>query len=102
MDIDTSRTSLLQMLIQCSLPVFEGLLSSRKHNKIILDLLFVSATWHLYGKLRMHTDSTLRSLEATTVTLGVRDPSLAMTINPTQVSSSGCLVIESVTCLGEH
>jgi hypothetical protein len=52
------------------MPVFEGLLPS-PHNEIVLDTLFVLASWHACAKLRLHTDSTLTFLEKTTATLGV-------------------------------
>ena len=56
-------------LLQCSLPVFEGLLPE-PHNKIVLDLLFTLGEWHAYAKLRLHTETTLRFLEEATVNLG--------------------------------
>lgn len=51
------------------MPVFEDLMPG-KHNKIILDLLFIIATWHAYAKLRMHSESTLRLFDQTTSELG--------------------------------
>ncbi|KIK32452.1 hypothetical protein CY34DRAFT_45100, partial [Suillus luteus UH-Slu-Lm8-n1] len=42
-------------LLQCVIPVFEGLLP-KEHNGIVLDMLFDLAAWHGYAKLRMHTD----------------------------------------------
>lgn len=45
-------------LLQCSIPVFEGLLDD-PHDTILMNLLFLLATWHAYAKLRMHTDTTL-------------------------------------------
>ncbi|KAN0118275.1 hypothetical protein V8E52_005251 [Russula decolorans] len=56
-------------LLQCAIPVFEGLLPS-PHNKIVLDLLFSLAAWHAYAKLRLHTKMTLGFLEASTTVLG--------------------------------
>lgn len=56
-------------LLQCSLPVFEGLFEE-PHNKIILDLLFSLAIWHSLAKLRMHNDSTLKHFEDETQTIG--------------------------------
>ncbi|KAI0369443.1 hypothetical protein BV20DRAFT_946216 [Pilatotrama ljubarskyi] len=56
-------------LLQCAWPVFEGLLPPR-YNKIILDMIFVLATWHALAKLRLHSESTLRVLEQTTTALG--------------------------------
>lgn len=55
--------------LQCSIPVFEGLLPE-PHNGIVLDLLFILCTWHAYAKLRLHTSSTLDALKKTTKTLG--------------------------------
>ncbi|OCB88193.1 hypothetical protein A7U60_g4712 [Sanghuangporus baumii] len=57
-------------LLQCSIPVFEELLKEKKHNKLISQILFTLATWHSLAKLRTHTDTTLRALEATTIELG--------------------------------
>ncbi|KAF8675505.1 hypothetical protein AX14_005100, partial [Amanita brunnescens Koide BX004] len=54
---------------QCALPVFEGLLPTQ-HNCIMLNLLFELATWHALAKLRLHTETTIRSLEASTRRLG--------------------------------
>ena len=51
------------------MPVFEGLLPS-PHNEIVLDLLFTLATWHAYAKLRLHTSTTLNTLEKATTLLG--------------------------------
>ena len=49
--------------------MFDGLLFP-PHNKAILDLLFDMATWHVYAKLRQHTEYTLRSFEVKTRDLG--------------------------------
>lgn len=57
------------LLGQCSMPVFEGILPNR-HNKILLDLLFILAVWHAYAKLRLHTATTLRCFERMTKELG--------------------------------
>ncbi|KAF8443780.1 hypothetical protein L210DRAFT_3395466, partial [Boletus edulis BED1] len=37
---------------------------------IILDLLFELATWHAFGKLRMHTETTLSHFGNSTIHLG--------------------------------
>jgi len=42
------------MLIQCAIPVFEGLLPEL-HNTHVLKLLFDLAHWHGLAKLQMHT-----------------------------------------------
>ncbi|KAL5537155.1 hypothetical protein ACEPAF_978 [Sanghuangporus sanghuang] len=57
-------------LLQCSIPVFEDLRLDERHNKILLDLLFVLVTWHAYAKLRIHTETTVRLLETCTKELG--------------------------------
>lgn len=57
------------MLLQCSIPCFEGLLPS-PHNESITDLLFITNYWHSLAKLRMHTDSTLEVLNNITTTFG--------------------------------
>jgi hypothetical protein len=51
------------------IPVFEGLLS-QPHNNIVLNLLFILATWHSFAKLRLHTEMTLNLLDATMMELG--------------------------------
>uniref|UniRef100_A0A8H8CGN3 Uncharacterized protein n=1 Tax=Psilocybe cubensis TaxID=181762 RepID=A0A8H8CGN3_PSICU len=56
-------------LLQCSMPVFEGLLP-RKHDEFIQNMLFTLCTWHAYAKLRLQTTSTLNGLKSTTKTLG--------------------------------
>ncbi|KAG2350005.1 hypothetical protein BDR05DRAFT_872571 [Suillus weaverae] len=56
-------------LLQCAIPVFEGLLPP-DHNTIILNLLFNLATWHAYAKLHVHTDDTLAFFDSATVILG--------------------------------
>ncbi|KAF9642144.1 hypothetical protein BDM02DRAFT_3062894, partial [Thelephora ganbajun] len=42
----------------------------KKHEKEILDTLFLLATWHAYAKLRLHTDHTLDLFEQLTRPLG--------------------------------
>jgi hypothetical protein len=59
------------MLVQCAIPVFDGLLPE-PHNTCILKLLFDLAHWHGLAKLRMHTDSTLDLLSQVTIALGAR------------------------------
>ncbi|KAG6895033.1 hypothetical protein C0992_003455 [Termitomyces sp. T32_za158] len=56
-------------LLQCSMPVFEGLLEE-PYNGIVLDLLFTLAEWHALAKLRLHTETTLQQLESCTSDLG--------------------------------
>ncbi|KZP28578.1 hypothetical protein FIBSPDRAFT_728633 [Athelia psychrophila] len=56
-------------LLQCAIPVFEGLLPDH-HNAIILTLLYRLAEWHALGKLRLHTETTRSHLAKTTVEVG--------------------------------
>ncbi|KAF9783930.1 hypothetical protein BJ322DRAFT_1109780 [Thelephora terrestris] len=56
-------------ILQCIIPVIGGLLP-RKHEKVILDLVFTLSTWHAYAKLRLHTDHTLTSFDVLTKPLG--------------------------------
>jgi len=57
------------MLIQCAIPVFEGLLPE-PHNTYILKLLFDLAHWHGLAKLQMHMEATLELLSQATIALG--------------------------------
>ena len=57
------------IIVQCSIPAFEGLLSE-PYNTIILTLLYHTAEWHAFAKLRLHTESTLQHLESLTTELG--------------------------------
>ncbi|KAG6839738.1 hypothetical protein C0991_012134 [Blastosporella zonata] len=56
-------------ILQCAILAFKHLLP-RKHNVIVLNLLFELATWHGLAKLQMHTASTLRDLDASLTRLG--------------------------------
>lgn len=56
-------------ILQCSIPVFEGLLPE-PFNGMLLRLLYKAAEWHALAKLRMHSDSTLNLLEAVTREFG--------------------------------
>ncbi|TCD64617.1 hypothetical protein EIP91_003851 [Steccherinum ochraceum] len=58
-------------ILLCSIPVFEGLLPE-PFNAVVLELLFVLASWHAYAKLRIHTNTTLGFLDESTTTLGER------------------------------
>ncbi|KAF8226463.1 hypothetical protein L208DRAFT_1284713 [Tricholoma matsutake] len=42
-------------LLQCALPCFEGLIHP-PYNAIVLDMLFIIALWHGFGKMKIHTD----------------------------------------------
>lgn len=55
--------------MQCSIPVFAGLLLD-PHNAQVLRLLFVLSHWHGLAKLRIHTDDTLDIFESVTKELG--------------------------------
>ncbi|KAG8914957.1 hypothetical protein FRC01_003851 [Tulasnella sp. 417] len=56
-------------ILQCALPVFEGLFPE-EFDTSIQRLLFVLSDWHSFAKLRMHTDGTLEILSLLTKTLG--------------------------------
>jgi hypothetical protein len=49
--------------------VFEGLLQE-PYNTIVMTLLYRTAEWHAFAKLRLHTESTLQHLERLTAELG--------------------------------
>jgi hypothetical protein len=49
--------------------VFEGLLEE-PYNTILMTLLYRTAEWHAFAKLRLHTESTLQHLERLTTALG--------------------------------
>lgn len=55
--------------MQCSIPVFEGLLPE-PHNTQVLTLLYHFGHWHGLAKLRLHTDETLAILDNLTTVLG--------------------------------
>ncbi|KAI0715990.1 hypothetical protein C8T65DRAFT_606466 [Cerioporus squamosus] len=57
-------------ILQCAYFTFDGLLSDDKHDKIVMKLIFVLATWHALAKLRLHSDSTLMYFEHMTQVLG--------------------------------
>ncbi|KIJ58032.1 hypothetical protein HYDPIDRAFT_103404, partial [Hydnomerulius pinastri MD-312] len=56
-------------LLQCALPVFEGLLPEH-HNLTVLELLYTLCHWHGFAKLRMHTDETLQAMDDLTWSVG--------------------------------
>ncbi|KAF8059028.1 hypothetical protein FPV67DRAFT_1426930 [Lyophyllum atratum] len=56
-------------LLQCIIPVFEGLLEE-PHNSNVLELLFCFAHWHGLAKLRLHSGLTLELLDNETTALG--------------------------------
>ncbi|KAI0308970.1 hypothetical protein OF83DRAFT_1180165 [Amylostereum chailletii] len=56
-------------LLQCSIPVFEGLLDP-PFDALVLTLLFTLAEWHAYTKLRLHTETTLGFFDTSTTHLG--------------------------------
>ncbi|EGO23151.1 hypothetical protein SERLADRAFT_371382 [Serpula lacrymans var. lacrymans S7.9] len=59
----------LENLLQCAIPVFNGLILE-PHNTQILSLLLCIAPWHGLAKLCIHTDNTLKILDAVTKSLG--------------------------------
>ncbi|KAG8723471.1 hypothetical protein FRC09_003185 [Ceratobasidium sp. 395] len=58
-------------LLQCSIPCFEGIFSGQ-HDTDVRVIIFTMAQWHALGKLRMHTSSTIKSLDDHTTVLGRR------------------------------
>jgi hypothetical protein len=56
-------------LLKCSIPAFEGLLPE-PYNTTVLTLLYRTAEWHSFAKLRLHTENTLQHLERLTTELG--------------------------------
>ncbi|KAG2012297.1 hypothetical protein CC2G_012328 [Coprinopsis cinerea AmutBmut pab1-1] len=59
----------IEDLIQCAIPVFEGLFP-RGYEPMVRKLLFELATWHSLAKLRLHSDRLLSELDASTYRLG--------------------------------
>ncbi|TFK72816.1 hypothetical protein BDN72DRAFT_742067, partial [Pluteus cervinus] len=57
-------------LLQCAIPVFQGLLPSDEDDRLLLKLLYKVAEWHALAKLRMHTETSLSSLQKVTSELG--------------------------------
>ncbi|KAJ3963330.1 hypothetical protein EV361DRAFT_222673 [Lentinula raphanica] len=57
-------------LLQCSIPVFDGLLKESADNELLINLLYRTAEWHALAKLRLHTDRTLEYLEMRTQEFG--------------------------------
>ncbi|KIO04949.1 hypothetical protein M404DRAFT_142276, partial [Pisolithus tinctorius Marx 270] len=56
-------------LLQCSIPIFEGLLPP-PYNDTTMDLLFELVTWHALAKLWLHTKTSLHFLDSSTTRLG--------------------------------
>ena len=56
--------------IQCALAVFEGLFPP-PHDESIHELLFELAMWHGFAKLRLHTESSICTLEVSTMRLAM-------------------------------
>ncbi|KAJ2929076.1 hypothetical protein H1R20_g8019, partial [Candolleomyces eurysporus] len=59
-----------EQLLQCAIPVFDGLVPNEEHNREILLILSSCAKWHTLAKLRFHTDATLNLLDEATVEIG--------------------------------
>ncbi|KAJ3821654.1 hypothetical protein F5880DRAFT_1485705 [Lentinula raphanica] len=59
-------------LLQCAIPVFEGLQLSTKnsYDSKLITLLYRTAEWHALAKLRMHTEDTLDYLQILTRQFG--------------------------------
>ncbi|KAJ3741036.1 hypothetical protein DFH05DRAFT_1528856 [Lentinula detonsa] len=56
-------------LLQCSIPVFEGLIPE-PFNSRLMKLLYRTAEWHALAKLRVQTDRTLETLQKLTEEFG--------------------------------
>jgi hypothetical protein len=71
LQVSTPSSHIRQMHLfsQCAIPVFDDLLQP-PHDRIVRELLFELATWHGLAKLRLHTDTTISSLEHSTKRLG--------------------------------
>ncbi|KAF5319789.1 hypothetical protein D9611_012833 [Ephemerocybe angulata] len=57
-------------ILQCCIPAFDGLLTKKDHNAQLLTLLYRTAEFHAFAKMRMHTDPTLSHLEKLTTQFG--------------------------------
>ncbi|KAF9032624.1 hypothetical protein BJ165DRAFT_1535025 [Panaeolus papilionaceus] len=56
-------------ILVCSIPAFNGILPA-PHGSSVRRLLFELCTWHSLAKLRSHSDTTVKELEASTFRLG--------------------------------
>jgi len=56
-------------ILQCAIPAFEGLLDP-PHDSRLMRLLFCTAEWHAFAKLRIHTDMSLKRLDDLTKEFG--------------------------------
>ena len=57
--------------MQCSMPIFEGLLPPH-HEEVVQTLLFHLAEWQALAKLRMHTNNMLALLHQALRQLGAQ------------------------------
>ncbi|GJE96476.1 hypothetical protein PsYK624_126730 [Phanerochaete sordida] len=55
-------------ILQCIIPCIDGILEGSLDG-VVLDLLWEMASWHALAKLRLHTETTVNILEASTPTL---------------------------------
>ncbi len=60
---------ILQLIFQCSIPAFEGLLEG-EHNCRLMKLLYHTAEWHALAKLRIQTEGSLKLLDDLTTEFG--------------------------------
>jgi hypothetical protein len=65
-------TNTALLIIQCSMPAFEGMFPNKTHDNSIQKLLYVCCEWHALAKLRLHMDETLALLEKVTTILGTQ------------------------------
>ncbi|KAJ3557650.1 hypothetical protein NM688_g1363 [Phlebia brevispora] len=56
-------------ILQCIIPCIEGLLLAPLE-RVVMDMLWYLLLWHAMGKLRMHTEPTIKILERVTTDLG--------------------------------
>ncbi|KAJ3515164.1 hypothetical protein NMY22_g14524 [Coprinellus aureogranulatus] len=57
-------------ILQCCIPVFDGLLPDKDENRQLLKLLYRTAELHAFAKMRCHTDNTIEHLTEVTVAFG--------------------------------
>ncbi|KAG2022247.1 hypothetical protein CC2G_000019 [Coprinopsis cinerea AmutBmut pab1-1] len=57
-------------ILQCCIPVFDGLLEDKDHDRQLMRLLYRTAEIHAFAKMRLHTEDTLSHLEHLTKEFG--------------------------------
>jgi hypothetical protein len=80
--LDQSR-SLTAVCLQCSLPVFEGLISEDgPEDAVVQDLLWNLNVWYAHAAMRLHTDETLASMKVARKALGASIRKFASQVCP--------------------